>query len=94
MMNNSCACISKSDVINSNVTFRQLRIDDNTLLKMFRRICVDIQEKKSRLDKIRKKKDDDYLDLLLARLSYEFSKEEFSALSTEIERRGLTVQQV
>lgn len=86
-----CGIKFNAEAVDFNVAFKKLRVDDNTLLKMFCGICVDIQEKKHRLDKIKKKKDDDYLDLLLARLSYNFSREEYDVLFTEIERRGLTV---
>ncbi len=65
-------------------------VDDFTLIKLSKKLnSVKLEKKRIFEDTLESFSDDEYINIVLARLAYNFAKEEHDNLVQEIRKRGL-----
>lgn len=65
-------------------------LDDNELVTKFMKLRKDVRNKKAMFElNSLSPNGHDYLKVTLARLAYEFAKEEYTEISSEVHARGL-----
>lgn len=75
-----------------SVKHDNVEYDDYTLVELFRKAQKDIKKRRKFLkSKQSDMNENDYLSVAVARLAYEFVKEEHDLLLREIQKRGLTL---
>jgi len=82
-------------VKHNHITFYNdsIRYDDQTLVALFYKAQEDIMKKQSMFEKRQTNRNEhDYLSYAIARLAYEFAKEEHDVLYKEVKKRGLITQ--
>lgn len=78
--------------INTNTKREKLKLDDSTLIGRVREAEGFISKRKNLLEMITlSSSKNNYLDLKLAKLAYNFAREEYDNLSIEAVSRGLII---
>jgi hypothetical protein len=72
-----------------SIKLERLTVDDTTLKDMYRDLSAQTVEKEKLYKKLSSCPDNNYLRYTIARLAYEFAKEEYESVVYEMKERGM-----